>query len=232
MMTGRPAPSIIDTIFQETKTMLKRIICAFALLAPMAFAAAEQPAKKTEAQPKPAPAEISTAANNPKVRMHTSMGDITVELYADKAPKTVENFLQYVKEGFYDGTVFHRVIANFMIQGGGMTKDLVEKRKHAPIRNEANNGLSNVRGTIAMARTADPNSAAAQFFINVVDNKMLDYKADANGVVTWGYAVFGKVVDGMDTVDKIKAVETGPQAPFPSDVPKTPVVIEKVSLVQ
>src|SRR5260221_4386811 len=212
--------------------MFKQTLCAFALLAPMAFAAAEQPAKKTEAQPKPATAEIAAPANNPKVLLHTSMGDITVELYADKAPKTVENFQQYVKEGFYDGTVFHRVIGNFMIQGGGMTKDLVEKRKHAPIRNEANNGLSNSRGTIAMARTADPNSAAAQFFINVVDNKMLDYKADANGVVTWGYAVFGKVVEGMDTVDKIKAVETGAQAPFPNDVPKTPVVIEKAGLVQ
>ena len=211
--------------------MFKQILCAFALLAPMALVAAEQPAKKTEAQPKPAAAEVAAPANNPKVLLHTSMGDITVELYADKAPKTVENFLQYVKEGFYDGTVFHRVIANFMVQGGGMTKDMVEKRKHAPIRNEANNGVSNLRGTLAMARTADPNSAAAQFFINVVDNKMLDYKADANGVVTWGYCVFGKVVDGMDTVDKIKAVETGAQAPFQTDVPKTPVVIEKVTLL-
>jgi len=212
--------------------MLKQLLCAFALFAPLALAAAEQPAKKVEAQPKPATTEVAAPANNPKVLLHTSMGDITVELYPDKAPKTVENFLQYVKEGFYDGTVFHRVIGNFMIQGGGMTRDMVEKRKHAPIRNEANNGLSNLRGTIAMARTADPNSAAAQFFINVVDNRMLDYKADANGVVTWGYCVFGKVVSGMDTVDKIKAVETGPQAPFQSDVPKTPIVIEKASLVQ
>jgi peptidyl-prolyl cis-trans isomerase A (cyclophilin A)/peptidyl-prolyl cis-trans isomerase B (cyclophilin B) len=124
------------------------------------------------------------------------------------------------------------VINNFMVQGGGMTKDLVEKRKHAPIRNEANNGLSNLRGTLAMARTPDPNSAAAQFFINVVDNKALDYKADANGTITWGYCVFGKVVSGMDIVDKIKAVETGPQGPFQSDVPKTPIVIEKATLVQ
>jgi len=211
--------------------MLKQFLCAFALFAPLAFAAAEQPAKKTEAQPKPASAEVAAPASNPKVLLHTSMGDVTIELYPDKAPKTVENFQQYVKEGFYDGTVFHRVIANFMIQGGGMTKDLVEKRKHAPIRNEANNGLSNLRGTIAMARTPDPNSAAAQFFINVADNKSLNYLADANGTVSWGYCVFGKVVDGMETVDKIKAVETGPQGPFSGDVPKTPIVIEKATLL-
>jgi len=212
--------------------MLKQFLCAFALLAPLALAAAPPPATKPAAPAKPAAAEIAAPTTNPKVLLHTSAGDITVELYPDKAPKTVENFLQYVKEGFYDGTVFHRVINNFMIQGGGMTRDLVEKRKHAPIRNEANNGLSNLRGTIAMARTPDPNSAAAQFFINVGDNKSLNYLADANGPVSWGYCVFGKVVDGMDTVDKIKAVETGPQGPFQSDVPKTPVVIEKVSLVQ
>lgn len=212
--------------------MLKQFLCVIALLAPLTFATAQQPAKKAEAQPKPANAEIAAPANNPKVLLHTSMGDITVELYPDKAPKTVENFLQYVREGFYDGTVFHRVIGNFMIQGGGMTKDLVEKRKHAPIRNEANNGVSNLRGTIAMARTADPNSASAQFFINTVDNKRLDYMADANGTVSWGYCAFGKVVDGLDTVDKIKAVETGPQGPFPSDVPKTPIVIEKATLLQ
>jgi peptidyl-prolyl cis-trans isomerase A (cyclophilin A)/peptidyl-prolyl cis-trans isomerase B (cyclophilin B) len=212
--------------------MLKQILCAFALFAPLALSAATPPATKPAAPAKPAAAEVAAPTANPKVLMHTSAGDITVELYADKAPKTVENFLQYVKEGFYDGTVFHRVIPNFMIQGGGMTRDLTEKRKHAPIRNEANNGVSNLRGTIAMARTQDPNSAAAQFFINVVDNKRLDYIADANGTVSWGYCAFGKVVDGMDTVDKIKATETGPQGPFQSDVPKTPVVIEKVTLVQ
>jgi peptidyl-prolyl cis-trans isomerase A (cyclophilin A)/peptidyl-prolyl cis-trans isomerase B (cyclophilin B) len=210
--------------------MFKPILCAFALLAPLALAQAQAPAAKPAAPAKPA--EVAAPANNPKVLMHTSLGDIKLELYPDKAPKTVENFLQYVKEGFYDGTVFHRVIPNFMIQGGGMTKDLTEKRKHAPIRNEANNGVSNLRGTIAMARTADPNSAAAQFFVNVVDNKRLDYMTDANGTVTWGYCAFGKVIEGMDTVDKIKAVETGPQGPFQSDVPKTPIVIEKVSLAQ
>ncbi len=214
--------------------MLKHLIATLVLLVPAAaFAAAPaaKPAAKT-AEPAKTEAAAPAPAANPKVLLHTSMGDITLELYPDKAPKSVENFLQYVKEGFYDGTIFHRVINNFMIQGGGWTKDLQHKRAHAPIRNEANNGLSNLRGTVAMARTADPNSAAAEFFINVVDNKRLDYIADANGPVSWGYAVFGKVVEGMDVVDKIKAVETGPQGPFVSDVPKTPIVIEKASVVQ
>ncbi|MBS0556864.1 MAG: peptidyl-prolyl cis-trans isomerase [Proteobacteria bacterium] len=214
--------------------MFKQLFYALALLVPVfAFAAAPaaKPAAKT-AEPAKAEAVAPTpAAANPKVLLHTSMGDITLELYPDKAPKTVENFLQYVKDGFYDGTVFHRVINNFMVQGGGWTKDLQRKRTRAPVRNEANNGLSNLRGTVAMARTADPNSAAAEFFVNVVDNKRLDYVADANGTVSWGYTVFGKVVDGMDVVDKIKAVETGPQGPFVSDVPKTPIVIEKASVV-
>ena len=214
--------------------MFKRLICALALLVPVAaFAAA--PAAKPAAKPAaPAKAEASAPAPaaSPKVLLHTSMGDITLELYPDKAPITVENFLQYVKEGFYDGTIFHRVINNFMIQGGGWTKDLQRKRTHAAIRNEAINVMSNLRGTVAMARTGDPNSAAAEFFINVVDNKRLDYIADANGPVSWGYTVFGKVIAGMDVVDKIKAAETGPQGPFVSDVPKTPIVIEKVSVVQ
>jgi peptidyl-prolyl cis-trans isomerase A (cyclophilin A)/peptidyl-prolyl cis-trans isomerase B (cyclophilin B) len=187
---------------------------------------------KSAEHPKPAPTEVATPGINPKVRLHTSQGDIIVELYPEKAPKTVDNFLQYVKDGFYDGTLFHRVIPTFMVQGGGWTKDLQRKRPRAPIHNEANNGLSNLRGTLAMARTGDPHSAAAEFFINVVDNKRLDYVGDANGVVSWGYCVFGKVVDGMDTVDKIKAIETGPQGPFQSDVPKTPVLIEKASVVQ
>ncbi len=215
--------------------MLKHLICVLAMLVPAAaFAAAPaaKPAAKAPAKTAEAAAVAAAPAANPKVLLHTSMGDITLELYPDKAPKTVENFLQYVKEGFYDGTVFHRVINNFMIQGGGWTKDLQRKRPHAPIRNEANNGLSNLRGTVAMARTADPNSAAAEFFINVVDNKRLDYIADSNGPVSWGYCVFGKVIDGMDVVEKMKAVETGPQGPFVSDVPKTPIVIEKASLVQ
>ena len=205
--------------------MLKHLVCALMLLAPFSFAAAQQAGAKAA---KTAPAEVAAPTNNPKVLLHTNMGDITVELYPDKAPKTVDNFLQYVKDGFYDGTLFHRVIPGFMIQGGGWTRDLQHKRSRAPIRNEANNGLSNVRGTIAMARTQDPHSASAEFFINLVDNKRLDYTGDTN----WGYCVFGKVISGMDTVDKIKAVETGPQGPLQTDVPKTPVVIEKASVVQ
>ncbi len=185
-------------------------------------------AKVSEAQ-KPADASHSTA--NQKVVLHTSMGDITVELFADKAPKTVENFLQYAKDGFYNDTIFHRVIDNFMVQGGGFTKDLQQKRTRAPLHNEANNGLSNLRGTLAMARTNDPHSATAQFFINVVDNKRLDFTSDKDGL-TWGYCVFGKVVGGMDVVDKMKSVPTAPQGPLPKDVPTTPIVLEKVELAQ
>ncbi len=157
----------------------------------------------------------------------TSLGDMTIELYPDKAPKSVENFLAYVKSGFYDGTLFHRVIDNFMVQGGGFTKDLRQKPTRAAIPIESKNGLSNLRGTVAMARTADPNSATAQFFINVVDNPRLDYASDASP----GYTVFGKVVSGLEVVDKMKAVPTGPQGPFRSDVPTTPIVIEKASVL-
>ncbi len=169
------------------------------------------------------------AQDNPRVVLHTDQGDITLELYPDKAPKTVENFLQYVRDGFYDGTIFHRVISNFMIQGGGYTQDYKRKRTRAPIPNEANNGLSNLRGTIAMARTADPHSATAQFFINVVDNKFLDYRAPTTR--GWGYCVFGRVVDGMDVVDKIRRIPTGPAGPFAKDAPRIPVVIERAEIV-
>jgi peptidyl-prolyl cis-trans isomerase A (cyclophilin A) len=161
-----------------------------------------------------------------KVRLSTSMGDIVVELDRAKAPKTVENFVQYVKAGHYDGTVFHRVIENFMIQGGGMTADMKEKPVRAPIPLESKNGLENTRGTLAMARTMDPNSATAQFFINTKDNGFLDAarSRDANG-----YAVFGKVVSGMDVVDKIRAVPTTNKGPY-QDVPATPVTINKATL--
>ncbi|MGA9342418.1 MAG: peptidylprolyl isomerase [Rhodanobacteraceae bacterium] len=182
--------------------------------------------------PKPAAAAKAEAtppaAANPKVLLKTSLGDITVELYPDKAPKTVANFLGYVKSGFYAGTVFHRVIPNFMVQGGGFTKDLHQKPTRPSIVNESSNGLSNTAGTLAMARTPDPNSASAQFFINAVDNKRLDYVSAANP----GYCVFGKVVSGMEVVKKIEAVPTGAQGPFRSDVPLTPVVIDKASLVE
>ena len=162
------------------------------------------------------------AAFAQKVKLATSLGDIVVELDAQKAPKSVANFLQYVKAGHYNGTVFHRVIESFMVQGGGMTADLTEKPTRAPIPMEAGNGLSNLRGTLAMARTGVPDSATAQFFINVVDNPRLD---SAGG----GYAVFGKVVDGMDIVDKIRAVPTGNQGQY-QNVPVTPVVIKQATL--
>lgn len=198
---------------------------------PAAKAAAKAPAKPAAKAAAKAPAKAAEkaadAADSNKVLIKTSLGDITVELYPDKAPKSVENFLGYVRSGFYDGTVFHRVIDGFMIQGGGFTRDLRQKPTKAPIPIESKNGLGNLRGTLAMARTMDPNSATAQFFINVVDNARLDYASDANP----GYAVFGKVVSGLDVVDKIRAVQTGPQGPFRSDVPVTPVVIEKVSIV-
>jgi peptidyl-prolyl cis-trans isomerase B (cyclophilin B) len=161
------------------------------------------------------------------VTLHTSMGDITLELDAEKAPKTVANFLQYARDGFYDGTIFHRVISNFMIQGGGMTADMAQKTTGAPVDNEANNGLKNKIGTVAMARTNDPHSATAQFFINVADNGFLDHTAPtAQG---WGYAVFGRVTAGMDVVEKIKAVATGTKG-FHQDVPKETVTIERVTV--
>ncbi len=166
---------------------------------------------------------LHSAAWAQKVLINTSMGDIVVELDAAKAPKTVENFLQYVKEGHYDGTVFHRVISNFMVQGGGMTPDLKEKPTRAPIPLESRNGLKNERGTLAMARRGDPNSATAQFFINVKSNDFL------NAGASDGYAVFGMVVSGMDVVDKIRAVPTGNQGMY-SDVPTKPVIIQKVSV--
>lgn len=166
-------------------------------------------------------------AANPRVLMETSAGNITLELDPEKAPKTVENFLAYVDAGQYNGTVFHRVIDGFMIQGGGFTEDMKQKPTRAPIPNEADNGLTNQRGTLAMARTADPNSATAQFFINLVDNAALNHKSkDARG---WGYAVFGRVVEGMDTVDKIAKVTTGTHPSGHRDVPNTAVVIQKVT---
>lgn len=169
------------------------------------------------------------AADQPRVLMHTNMGDLVIELNRDKAPKTVDNFLRYVKEGHYDGTIFHRIIPNFMIQGGGFTQDFKQKSTHEPINNEANNGLKNKRGTIAMARTSDPHSASAQFFINVVDNDFLDFTDPTTR--GWGYAVFGTVVEGMDVADKIAKVPTGAAGPFPKDAPRQPVVIEKVTVV-
>jgi peptidyl-prolyl cis-trans isomerase A (cyclophilin A) len=181
----------------------------------------------------------------PKVRFNTTAGEFVVEVYPDKAPKTVENFLRYVKDHHYDGTIFHRVIDNFMVQGGGYDQKYNEKPTRPPVPHEgreaaAKGGPKNTRGTLAMARTADPNSATAQFFINVKDNEFLDPVPLAAGEAPaprdaqklWGYTVFGKVVSGMDVIDRIKGTPTGPGGPFPSDVPRTPVVIKSATLVQ
>jgi peptidyl-prolyl cis-trans isomerase B (cyclophilin B) len=171
-------------------------------------------------------AALPALAANPQVEMKTSQGTITVELDAEKAPKTVENFLQYVKDGFYNGTVFHRVIDGFMIQGGGFDKSMKQKPTRPPIQNEAKNGLKNEAGTLAMARTQDPHSASAQFFINLKNNAFLDYP----GQDGWGYAVFGKVSKGMDVVEKIAKVQTGTTG-FHQNVPTEPVTIESVRLL-
>ena len=166
---------------------------------------------------------LAASGETVQCEMKTSLGTITLALNPEKAPKTVANFLRYANEDFYDGTIFHRVIDNFMIQGGGFTQNYDRKETYAPITNESDNGLSNRRGTIAMARTGDPHSATAQFFINVKKNDFLDYGQN------WGYAVFGKVVEGMNVVDAIRKVKTGAGGPFPQDVPQTQVTIEDVS---
>ncbi len=194
------------------------LILAVVLGAPSMAAAQEA---DTEADPE-------TSKENPRVILHTSEGAITLELFADKAPKSVENFLAYARDGHYDGTLFHRVIENFMIQGGGFDTDFEQKQTREPIENEADNGLSNERGTVAMARTNDPHSATSQFFINVTDNTFLDHRGKQSGR-TWGYAVFGRVTDGMDVVDAIRAVETGSRG-MHQDVPVEDVVIERVEL--
>ncbi len=175
-------------------------------------------------------ATSTLAQEAPRVKFATTAGDFVVELYPDKAPKTVENFLQYVKDKHYDGTIFHRVIPNFMVQGGGFDVNYVQKMTRAPVIHEgrealAKGGPKNVLGTIAMARTNDPQSATAQFFINVKDNEFLNPTAQ-----NFGYTVFGKVVSGMDVIEKIKITPTGAAGPFPSDVPKTPILINTATL--
>jgi cyclophilin family peptidyl-prolyl cis-trans isomerase len=168
----------------------------------------------------------ATNSHNPRVKFTTNMGDFVVEVYPDKAPKTVENFLTYVKAKHYDGLIFHRVIGHFMIQGGGYDQNYNQRITRPPIPHEIS-GVKNAVGTIAMARTNDPNSATSQFFINVVDNSRLDPTGPGTG-----YVAFGKVVSGMDTVEKIKAVPTGSGGPFPTDVPKKPVVIQSATIVE
>lgn len=171
----------------------------------------------------PAAAADQAKGGKPMVVFSTNYGDFTLELYPDKAPITVENFLSYVDSGFYNGTIFHRVIPGFVIQGGGFTEDMQQKRTQAPIKNEADNGLKNLRGTLSMARTSDINSATSQFFVNLKDNAFLDH-----GSRDFGYAVFAKVVDGMDVVDKIAAVPTGNRGGH-QDVPREPVIVNSAS---
>jgi peptidyl-prolyl cis-trans isomerase A (cyclophilin A) len=200
--------------------MPKPLLTALFLLAtPLAVAQTTKPAATTAVP----------AADNPTVVVHTSQGDITMQLFADKSPKSAANFLRYVHEGFYAGTVFHRVIPGYLIQGGLYTKDLQPRRTHSPVQSEADNGLSNLRGTVAVARGADPNSGTSQFFINLVDDRRLDYVGNQSGL-TWGYTVFAKVVKGMDVVDKIASLPTRGQGPFAADVPETPVIIESVNV--
>jgi len=190
------------------------LVCVLLPVGLVVAAAFGQQNESPQTQPATTPSE-----KNPQVVMETSMGQIVIELYPDKAPVTVENFLRYVDEKHYDGTIFHRVIKRFMIQGGGYTQDMRDKETHAPIKNEAANGLKNKRGTLAMARTSEINSATDQFFINTQDNSFLDH-----GTRDYGYAVFGKVVEGMDVVDKIESVQTGAQ-----DRPTKPVIIKSVT---
>lgn len=170
----------------------------------------------------------TTMSNMPVVQLETSMGNITIELNEEKAPKTVENFLDYVKSGHYEGTIFHRIIDGFMIQGGGMDADMNEKSTNKPIENEADNGLKNDAGTLAMARTQDPHSATSQFFVNVKDNDFLNHTGkNAQG---WGYTVFGKVTSGMDVIEKMRGVPTG-RFGMHADVPKEPVIIQSAKIV-
>lgn len=173
--------------------------------------------------------DVEAQSAKPRVQITTNHGDIIIELEADKTPKTVENFLQYVRDGHYEGTVFHRVILGFMIQGGGMDENLQEKRSRDSIENEADRGIPNERGTIAMARTSDPHSASSQFFINTKFNAFLNHRAKTQQ--GWGYTAFGRVVDGMDVVSRISRVETGSKGPFSQDAPQENVVIEKVVIL-
>jgi len=206
--------------------LLRLTACSFALAAFAPAFVSAAPAAASSTSPSEGNQSMST---NPRVKLHTNMGDMVITLDAAKAPKTTENFLTYVKEGFYNGTIFHRVIDGFMIQGGGFEPGMKQKQTHAPIENEANNGLKNDKYTVAMARTSDPHSATAQFFINVSNNDFLNFTAPTpNG---WGYAVFGAVTEGTEVVDKIKGVKTGNKG-FHQNVPNEDIVIEKAEVVE
>jgi len=204
---------------QSSDAMLKTLLAALLLTLPLSSQA--QHAK---------PAAETPAAPAPQVVLETSQGDITLELYPDKAPKSVANFLQYVRDGFYNGTLLHRAIPGYLVQGGLYTRDLQPKRTRPAVASEADNGLSNLRGTVAVARGADPNSGTAQFFFNLVDNRRLDFVGSQSGL-TWGYAVFGKVTKGMDVVDKIAALPTRALGPFAGDVPNPLVLIKNAHVV-
>ncbi len=208
-------------------TLFCGLLCS--VFASSSFAA--EPAskhKKKRSHKTPTTQTVPMSETNPKILLETSLGNITLELDAVKAPKSVANFVAYVKAGHYDGTVFHRVIKGFMVQGGGYGEDnYSEKKTTAPVENESTNGVKNLRGSVAMARTNDPHSATAQFFINHADNDFLN--AGARG--QWGYAVFGKVIEGMDVVDAIANTPTGRTPPFGQDMPMTKVVIKKASIV-
>jgi peptidyl-prolyl cis-trans isomerase A (cyclophilin A) len=199
-----------------------RAVFASLLLALPAVSMAQQTTKPAASAP--------ASVDHPRVVMHTTQGDVTFELFPDKAPKSVANFLQYVRDGFYDGTVFHRVVNGYMVQGGLYSRDLTQRRTRAAIPSEADNGLSNLRGTLAVARGGDPNSGTAQFFVNLVDNRRLDYVSNQSGL-TWGFAVFGKVTSGMDVVDKIASLPTRAQGPFVGDVPNPIVIIDSANVV-
>ncbi len=202
--------------------MLKSLLATLLLILPMTLAA-------QTAKPAPA-ASVAAPAPAPQVMLQTSQGDITLELYPDKAPKSVANFLQYVRDGFYDGTLLHRAITGYLVQGGLYTRDLQPKRTRPAVASEADNSLSNLRGTIAVARGADPNSGTAQFFFNLVDNRRLDFVGNQSGL-TWGYAVFGKVIKGMDVIDKIAALPTRALGPFAGDVPDPLVLIKNAHVI-
>jgi peptidyl-prolyl cis-trans isomerase A (cyclophilin A) len=205
-------PSIMGARTDRLMPMLKYLLATLLLMLP--------PSAPAQA-PKPAPV---AATPSPQVLLHTTQGDITLALYPDKAPKSVANFLQYVRDGFYDGTLLHRAIPGYLLQGGLYTRDLQPRRTRPAVPSEADNGLSNLRGTIAVARGADPSSGTSQFFFNLVDNRRLDFVGNQSGL-TWGYTVFGKVTQGMDVVDKIAALPTRALGPFAGDVPNPLVLV-------
>jgi len=217
----------------RTTQSLSAVSCALFASLLMTAAFAQKPADAPKAAAKAAagktsPCKLDDKGNTAmKVKLTTSMGAIVLELNKEKAPLSTENFLKYVESGHYNGTIFHRVIGNFMIQGGGFDKNMAQKPTNAPIKNEATNGLKNDNYTVAMARTGVVDSATAQFFINVSNNDFLNHAGPAN----YGYAVFGKVVEGTDVVDKIKAVKTGAKGMFPTDVPQETVMIEKAECI-